>query len=111
MGHVGLDDIRTGVFSCVCRCGWRPPGCRRRFRTRSAARTVGSNGPSSARPIRNGLLITLKAVEPHAAPARSVASAAAASAAAAAASAAAAAPAGPRPDAAPGPPRFTSTFA
>ena len=55
-------------------------------------------------PIRNGLLIALKAVAPHAAPARSIASAAAASAAAAAA-------ARPRPDAPPGPPRFTSTFA
>jgi len=65
-------------------------------------------------PIRNGLLIALKAVAPHAAPARSIASAAAASAAAAsaaAASAAAAAAARPRPDAPPGPPRFTSTFA
>jgi hypothetical protein len=98
----------------------------RAFRTRSAARTVGGNGPSSARPIRNnGLLIALKAVDPHAAPARSVASASAASAAAAAAAAAsaaaasaaaasaaaAAAAARPRPDAPPGPPRFMSTFA
>ena len=41
-----------------------------------SGRTVGSNGPASARPIRNnGLLIALKAVDPHAAPARSEASA------------------------------------
>jgi hypothetical protein len=52
------------------------------------------NGPpapsaawSSARPIRNGLLIALKAVDPHDGPARSVASASAAAAAAAASAA------------------------
>jgi len=89
-----------------------------------SGRTVGENDLPSARPIRNGLLIALKAVAPHAAPARSVTSASAASASAAsasaasasaasapAASAAAAAAARPRPDAPPGPPRFTSTFA
>ena len=50
------------------------------------------NGPpapsgawSSARPIRNGLPIALKAVDPHDGPARSVASASAAASAAAAA--------------------------
>jgi hypothetical protein len=50
------------------------------------------NGPpapsaawSSARPIRNGLLIALKAVDPHDGPARSVAPASAAAAAASAA--------------------------
>jgi hypothetical protein len=55
-------------------------------------RTVGSNGAASARPIRNGLLIALKAVDPHAAPARSEASEAIPIAAAAE------------------PPRFTWTF-
>ena len=82
-----------------------------------SGRTVGENDLPSARPIRNGLLIALKAVAPHAAPARSVTSASAASASAASAPRSLRrrcrrrASARPRPDAPPGPPRFTSTFA
>jgi hypothetical protein len=49
-------------------------------RAQRAARPVGS-----VRPVRNGLLIALKAVDPHDGPARSVAPASAAAAAASAA--------------------------
>jgi len=57
----GLAVFRTDAHHHPTRSKpWRQAGlvgCRRRFRTRSATRTVGSNGPSSARPVRNGLQI------------------------------------------------------
>ena len=87
----GRDTSKGGIVDTTTRPS-SLRGIQRMLRrlapARPAARTVGNNGPSSARPIRNGLLIALKAVPPHAAPARSVASAAAASAAAASAAAA-----------------------